>query len=73
VTLTVTEPTGAGNLRLYPAGSPLPLASALNYSAGQTRAGNAIATLNGLGELAVRCAQSTGTTHFILDVDGYFE
>ncbi|HSD65935.1 MAG TPA: hypothetical protein VLF95_04500, partial [Vicinamibacteria bacterium] len=71
--LTVTGSAAAGNLRLYPAGSPLPLATAINYSAGQTRAGNAVATLNGLGELAVRCTQPSGTTHFILDVNGYFE
>ncbi len=33
----------------------------------------AIVPLNGLGELAVRCAQASGTAHFILDVNGYFE
>jgi hypothetical protein len=73
VNLTVAQPTAQGNLRLYPAGTPLPLVSAINYVAGQTRANNAIATLNGLGELAVRCSQASGTAHFILDVNGYFE
>ncbi len=71
--LTVTQPTAQGNLRLYPAGTPLPLVSSINYVAGQTRANNAIASLNGLGELAVRCTQASGTAHFILDVNGYFE
>jgi len=47
--------------------------SSINYVAGQTRANNAIAPLNGLGELAVRCSQASGTAHFILDVNGYFE
>jgi uncharacterized repeat protein (TIGR01451 family) len=73
VNLTVTQPTAQGNLRLYPAGTPLPLVSSINYVAGQTRANNAIAPLNGLGELAVRCTQAAGTAHFILDVNGYFE
>jgi uncharacterized repeat protein (TIGR01451 family) len=73
VNLTVTRPTAPGNLRLYAAGTPLPLASSLNYSAGETRASNAVVSLNGLGELAVRCSQASGTAHFVLDVNGYFE
>ncbi len=73
VNVTVTLSTAAGNLRLYPAGTPLPLASAINYAAGQTRANNAIAPLSERGKLAVRCSQSSGTVHFILDVNGYFE
>ncbi len=52
VNMTVTQPTTAGNLRLYPAGTPLPNASSINYTAGQTRANNAAVPLNGLGELA---------------------
>jgi hypothetical protein len=30
-------------------------------------------SLNGLGELAVRCTQASGKVHFVLDVNGYFE
>jgi hypothetical protein len=73
VNLTVTQPTAAGNLRLYPAGLPVPLVSSLNYRPGETRANNAIVAVNGLGELAVYCAQVTGTAHLVLDVNGYFE
>jgi hypothetical protein len=73
VNVAVTSPTAAGSLRLYPAGSTVPLASAINYSAGQTRANNAVAALNGAGQVAVRCTQASGTVHFILDVNGYFE
>ena len=47
VNLTVTQPTASGNFRLYPAGIPLPVASSINYAAGQTRANNAIAPLSG--------------------------
>jgi hypothetical protein len=73
VNLAVTSPTAAGNLRLYPAGTPRPLVSTINYSAGQTRANNGIVPLSAAGEIAVYCAQASGTTHFILDVNGYFE
>ena len=73
VNLTVTQPTEQGDLRLYPAGVPLPLVSTINYSAGQTRANNAILVLGPSGDFAVRCVQGSGTAHFILDVNGYFE
>jgi IgA Peptidase M64 len=71
--LTVTAPTSAGDLRVFPAGSSLPSSSALNYGAGQTRANNAVLSLNGAGKLAVLCEQQSGQAHFILDVNGYFE
>jgi hypothetical protein len=73
VNMAVVEPTALGNLRLYPAGNPLPLASSINYGAGQTRSNNAIVLLNAQGEIAVRCTQASGTAHFVLDVDGYFQ
>jgi hypothetical protein len=71
--LTVTQPTASGNVRLYPAGTSLPLASTINYPAGQTRANNAIASLSALGQVAIRCSQPSGTAHVVLDVNGYFE
>ena len=71
--LTVTGPTAAGNLRLYPASQAVPSTSTLNYSSGQTRANNAIVGLSPAGALAVRCAQAAGSVHVILDVTGYFE
>jgi uncharacterized repeat protein (TIGR01451 family) len=80
VNLAVVGPSVAGNLRLYPADAMLPTTSSLNYSAGQTRGNNAIVPLSTLvfttvagGELAVYCSQNSGTAHFILDVNGYFE
>jgi len=73
VNLTVTEPTAAGHLILYPAGEAVPLASTVNYAAGQTRANNAIAGLSPAGALAIRCGQASGTAHVVLDVTGYFE
>lgn len=73
VNLTVTQPTTGGNLLLFAARTAAPLASSINFAAAETRAGNAVAPLNGLGELAVRCSQPAGTTHLVLDVNGYFE
>jgi hypothetical protein len=72
VNVTVTEPTTAGYLTIYQAGVPLPLASTINYRAGQNRANNAIVPLGTNDSIAVFCAQSSGTTHFIIDVVGYF-
>jgi hypothetical protein len=70
--VTVTQPTAAGYLTLYPGGAP-PLASSVNYSAGQTRANNAVVGLSATGQLSIRCGQASGTAHAILDVTGYFE
>jgi hypothetical protein len=70
--LTGTASTAQGNLRLYPAGAATPLVSTLNYVAGVSRANNAVAALGTSGQLAVLCSPS-GTTHVVLDVNGYFE
>ena len=58
---------------MHPAGTQVPFISSINYLAGQTRGNNAIAPLSADGKLAVYCAQASGTVHFILDVNGYFE
>ena len=70
--VTVTAPTIAGNLALFPAGSSAST-STINYSAGQTRANNAVIMVGASAGLAVRCNQASGTTHVILDVNGYFQ
>ena len=72
VNLTVTQPTAQGHLSIYPAGGPIALVSAMNYRADQTRANNAIVLLGASGDFTVSCSQLGGTTHFILDVNGYF-
>ena len=73
VNVTVTQPTAAGNVRLYRAGIPVPLVSTVNYSSGQTRGNNAVVPLNEAGFLAVYCNQASGTVDLVLDVNGYFE
>jgi hypothetical protein len=72
VNATVTTTTGAGNLRLFAAGAPAPVASALNWSAGQTRGNNAIVPVSASGRLVASCSPS-GTTNVIIDVNGYFQ
>jgi hypothetical protein len=70
--LTVTQPTDAGFLQVFPTGAPPPLVSAINYGAGQTRANNGVYSLGTGGRLDVRCGQASGTAHAIIDVSGYF-
>jgi hypothetical protein len=71
--LTVTQPSATGSLRLYAGGTPLPLASAINYRAGQTRANNEASPLGSSANLAVHCDQPTGNVQVIIDVNGYFQ
>jgi hypothetical protein len=70
--VTAVGSTAQGNVRLYAAGAPAPLASNLNYTAGQNRANNAVAPLSAAGQIALLCSPS-GTTHVVLDVNGYFQ
>ena len=73
VDVAVTAPSAAGNLTLYPGGTALPVASSINYKAGQTRANNAVVPLGASGDIVVYCNQSSGTAQFILDVSAYFQ
>ena len=70
--ITVTGPASQGHLTLYPAGTTEPVVSSMNFGPGQTRANNVILTLGPAGDFTVRPVLVTGTTHFILDVNGYF-
>jgi glucose/arabinose dehydrogenase len=71
--VTITGPVSGGWLTLFPTGQPEPLASTINFTAGQTRANNAALRLNASGRLTVACHMGAGSVHFILDVVGYFE
>ena len=75
INVTTVLQTDGGNLRLYPAGGTVPLASTINFAAGRARANNAIVPLGQGGRIGVRCDMppgSSGQTHFLLDVSGYF-
>ena len=70
--VTVTQPSAAGFLTLYPGGQPTPPTSSINFSQGQTRANNAVLPLgDGTGILQIYSAG--GSVHVILDVNGYFQ
>jgi hypothetical protein len=71
--LAVTLSTAGGDLRVVPAGGALPLVSALNWNAGQTRANNAIIQLGAGGDVTVHPDQPSGTVHLIVDITGYFQ
>ncbi|HEX6739541.1 MAG TPA: hypothetical protein VF310_14780, partial [Vicinamibacteria bacterium] len=73
INVTVTQPTAAGHLRLFPDGAALPTASTISYAAGKTRANNAIVATGTAGGVAVYNGQTSGTAHVIIDVAGYFD
>jgi hypothetical protein len=74
VNIAMTDATGSGHLRIYPAGAPLPNASLINFSAGQTRSNNAVLPLGANGDIVVYAGIGSGlTVDFILDVNGYFQ
>jgi glucose/arabinose dehydrogenase len=73
VNVTVTAPTGPGHLRLWASDELVPLTSTVNFAAGQTRAGNAVLGLGADGAFSVLCGMPSGSTHFVLDVMGYFQ
>ncbi len=73
--VTVTGSQGAGAVSIYPGDlvSP-PLADAVSFRAGQTRASSAIVGLAGDGSGAFMVANgSTGQLDFVVDVSGWFE
>jgi hypothetical protein len=74
VNATVTGSTGPGSLNLYAAfPATIPGTSVVNFSAGATRANNAVVGLDDAGQMAVFNQMASGTAHFVLDVVGYFE
>jgi hypothetical protein len=73
--VTAVTPSEAGDLRVYAAGQPPPLVSALNFAAGRSRANNIIVPLGTAGQIEVQCDMapgSTGAAHLVVDVLGYF-
>ncbi len=76
IVATVVDETDFGDLRLFPAGSTLPLASTINFAVNHAKANNAIVPLGTFGAISVQCDMppaSTGTTNFLFDVFGYFK
>jgi len=76
INLTVVDETDFGHLRLYATGAVMLDSSTINFTAYKVRANNGVIPLGTGGESRVRCDMrpySTGQTHFLFDVTGYFE
>jgi hypothetical protein len=73
--VTTVQQSDLGDLRVYGAGGFLPDASTINFVPGNTRANNATVALGRGAAIAVQCDMapaSSATTHFVLDVYGYY-
>jgi N-acetylneuraminic acid mutarotase len=72
--VTVTQPAALGHLTLYRGDvASSPVTSNINFSAGITRANNAIIVLApNVGTINV-ANKSAGSVHFVLDVNGYYQ
>jgi hypothetical protein len=72
--VTVADETDSGHLRVFPAGAPSPGTSTINFTPGRVRANNTVISLGAAGQITVECRMpgSSGSTHFVLDVTGYF-
>ncbi len=68
--VTVTAPTTAGYLTVFPAGTSVPLASNLNFTAGQTVPNRVIVMLGAGGKVSF--FNSGGAVQVVADVNGWF-
>jgi hypothetical protein len=72
LTVTAITPEQTGNLVAYPAGAPVPLASTLNFVAGQVIANTSIVLISpGAGDAFAIFNNSDGHTALVVDVVGY--
>lgn len=67
--VTVTQPAGGGYLTAYPCDGTRPLASNLNFVAGQTVPNAVVVQLSADGRV---CLYSIAATHLVVDVNGWF-
>ena len=68
ITLTAVNPDDTGFLVVYPCGELPPLASNLNFDAGETRAVSALVEVGVFGKI---CVTGSATAHFLIDVTGF--
>jgi M6 family metalloprotease-like protein len=71
--VTAVNATSTGHLRIFPAGTPKPGSSSLNFVAGKTRGNNAVVGLGSGGALAIFSGQQAGSVHVVVDVNGWYE
>jgi hypothetical protein len=68
--VTVTATTDSSWLTVWPTGQPKPLASSLNWGAGQTIANAVTAKLSATGAISI--GNATGSTDVIADIAGWY-
>ncbi len=68
--VTVTEPSAAGFLTVWPTGAARPTASNLNFEAGQTVPNMVTARIGTDGRIDI--ASNQGCPHVIVDIAGYY-
>ena len=69
--VTVTQPTAAGYLTVYPAGEPLPMAANLNFTPAETVPNVVVAKVGANGQVSIY--NSAGATHVVADVAGWYD
>lgn len=71
--VTITETEGAGYLSLFPAGTPFPGTSTINWSGpGAIVANDTTVAVSTSGALSVYCGGTSARTHVIIDLLGYY-
>jgi hypothetical protein len=75
VNLTVVHPTAAGYITAWPGDTDPPLVSNVNFGPGQTIANHAVVpvTRNERGEPGIALLNSTGSTHVLVDLVGWYD
>ena len=68
--VTVTEPTSSGFVTVWPSGAGQPLASNLNFVAGQTVPNAVVVGVGTDGKISL--FNSSGSSHVVVDVTGWF-
>ena len=70
MTVTVTQPSAAGYVTLYPGGSSAPLAANLNFVAGETVSNLVVVKVGANGRVGL--FNPNGSTHIVVDVAGWY-
>lgn len=70
MTVTVTQPTAAGYVTLYPGGSSPPLAANVNFVAGETVSNLVVVKVGANGRVGL--FNPNGSTHIVIDVAGWY-
>lgn len=68
--VAVTQPTAPAYLTVYPSGETRPLASSINFAAGETISNAVVAKVGPDGSVWIY--NPAGTTHVVVDVEGWF-